>query len=233
MEHPTEAGEIALYSSPISDCSARLRIALTLKDIPYQAIDVSLKTGQNLEAEYSALNPAKTVPTLVVSSKRHGSITLTQSIAALEYLDEAFPNSVQLLPTLSNPAARATVRSLVGIIATDIHPLTTHRVGSAILARFPCPQTVLASQTGNRDWDLHWINRGLELYEKMASQTAGRYSFESEITQADVCLLPELWTAERIGVDLKRFPTIFRVFQELSAIPKIASVRSDPASELK
>jgi maleylacetoacetate isomerase len=49
--------------------------------------------------------------------------------------------------------------------------------------------------------------------------TAGKYSFGSQVTRVDVCLLPELWTAERIGIDLKKFPTIYKVYEALRVIP--------------
>jgi maleylacetoacetate isomerase len=80
MEQPEDINEITLYSSPISDCSARLRIALAIKKISHQVLDVIMKKVQNTEAEYSSLNPANTIPTLVI---RYGSVVLTQSLAAL------------------------------------------------------------------------------------------------------------------------------------------------------
>ncbi|OQV05694.1 Glutathione S-transferase, domain-containing protein [Cladophialophora immunda] len=140
------AHTITLYSSTISDCSARLRIGLHLKRLPYTLVDVNISRNEQLDPKYVDINEALTVPTLVIDYKTIGlddneeRVVLTQSIAALEYLDEAFPGTHSILPPVSEPLARAKVRTLVGIIATDFHPLTTHRVGKTIQHNFPCAQ---------------------------------------------------------------------------------------------
>jgi hypothetical protein len=51
-------------------------------------------------------------------------------------------------------------------VATDIHPLTTHRVGREIVAKIPCPESKLAEANGNSDWGKYWIGRRLAAYEE-------------------------------------------------------------------
>jgi maleylacetoacetate isomerase len=194
-----------------------------LKGLSYELIERSHSISAG-NAVGQDLNPAQTVPTLVIHGDTDGGkpVTLTQSIAALEYLDEAFPDSVQLLPGLDDVKGRAEVRRLVNVVATDIHPLTTVRVSRAIRDIFPCDSQVEATQPGNRAWELHWMRKGLAVYEELLKQTAGWYSVGDKITMADVCLMPELWTASKFGLDVSDYPTVHRIFQRLSAVEAFA-----------
>lgn len=201
--------QVILYSKYDSDCSARLRIALQLKGIHYDYVSVDTPA-------YVTMNPSRTTPTLVINEPRSGEeadqrIIIWQSIAALEYLEDAYPTCRSLLPPSSDPVGRATVRCLLHIIASDIHPLTTARVSRQIQAQFPCPAAETAAATANREWDAFWIRRGFDTYERVAKETAGRYSVGDNVTLADVCLLPSVWTAERIGIRLDEFRCIKRI----------------------
>ncbi|KAH8893641.1 maleylacetoacetate isomerase [Thozetella sp. PMI_491] len=223
MATSSNIDRLALYSSPVSDCSARLRIAMNLKEISYQTISINLREIQSANPEYSSINPAETVPTLIISKANDPThqkeIAISQSLAALEYLEEAFPDARRLLP--HDADARAKVRSLIGIVATDIHPLTTPRVGKEIRTRVPNPGPSVAKSTVKLGWDVYWISRGLSTYEKFAVETAGEYSFGDDVSLADVCLLPQLWTAQKFGVDLAQFPTISRIYGALMIIPEV------------
>lgn len=74
---------------------------------------------------YLSINPCASLPTLIITTPSGHSTTITQSIAALEYLEDAYP---QLQPRLSpvDIEARARVRELVSIIACDIQPVNKH-----------------------------------------------------------------------------------------------------------
>ena len=221
MAEPSDTPSLTLYSSPISDCAARVRIALNLKHLPYKIININLRKTQNHDAEYSNISASRTIPSLVIDDR----IVLNQSLAAVEYLDEMFTDP-RLLP--SNPVTRAKVRSLANIIAMDTHPLTTHRVGRAHRQLFSG-----AAVDKHADWGLYWITQGLETFERAIADTAGEYCVGSIVTLADICQVPELWTAERLGVDLSRYPTIARLYENLSQVDEIRNARQDPTSELE
>lgn len=214
---------ITLYSGAPSDCSSRLRIALNLKGIPYELITL---TGAFSPQTPSSLNPGRTVPTVSFRNPADGkgSLTLTQSVAALEYLEEAYPDSTPLLP--KDARRRAQARTLLNVIATDIHPLTTHRVRDTVLEMFPSEGATEAKAAKSREWDYHWIQRGIAIYEKIAEQTAGKYSVGDEVTMADVCLVPELWTALARGLRLEDFPITARVFGQLMELDEFARERT-------
>lgn len=198
--------KITLYTYFRSSCAARLRIALNLKSLTYTPVHVNLLKGEQLNASYLEINPSGTVPALVVEYPSQKPVTITQSLAALEYLDEipagaAYP----LLPPMSDLAGRATVRALSDIIVSHVQPVTNLSIQKKIGA-------LGADRTA---WAKALTEDRLQGYESIAAKTAGAYSVGDRITMADVCLVPAAWGAERLGVDLKMFPTIHKVVERL------------------
>ena len=188
------ADNITLYTYFRSSCSARVRIALHLKGLAFTPVYVNLLKGEQSSAEHKEINPSGTVPALVIKRDSAKPVTITQSLAALEYLDEAFPNTLSLLP--SDPVTRATVRSLASIIACDVQPVTNLK----ILKR------VAPLGADREGWSRDLIEDGLRAYEAIVAKSAGKFSVGDTISLADVCLIPAAWGAERVGVDLKAFP---------------------------
>jgi maleylacetoacetate isomerase len=116
-----------LYTYFCSSCSARLRIAFALNSIPARHNCVNIITGENNGPEYATLNPSRSVPTLgVTEAEAEGSsvVSITQSLGALEYLDEAYLETYQLLPPMEQVGLRAVIRTLCHIIASDTQPAT-------------------------------------------------------------------------------------------------------------
>lgn len=201
---------VTLYTYFRSSCSARLRIALHLKNIPFTPVFVNLLRDEQSTPTHLTINPSGTVPALVInrstSTSNPATITITQSLAALEYLDEAFPNNgPNLLP--SDSETRALVRTLSQIIACDIQPVTNLRILKRV-APLGADRAV---------WSKDLIEDGLRAYEAILSDSgcAGRFSVGDEITMADVCLVPAAWGAERVGVDLSAFPVVQGIVKRL------------------
>ncbi|OJI82662.1 hypothetical protein ABZX51_005703 [Aspergillus tubingensis] len=206
---------ITLHTYFRSSCSARLRIALNLKSIPYTSIPINLLKNEHHSNQNTSLNPSASVPTLIIENPEHTNdgktIIIPQSLAALEYLEETHPTAHPLLPPTSDPTARATVRTLANIIACDVQPVTNMR----ILKR------VAPLGVDRETWSKELVEDGFRAYEAIAEKTAGTYSVGDEITLADVCLLPAVWGAERVGVDLGNFPVIKRVRERLEEVEAV------------
>lgn len=196
------APEYELYTYFRSSCSARVRIAAQWKgiDLKYNFIHL-LKNEQQGDAYVDNLNPGKTVPTLVI---RDGANTqlIRQSVAILEYFEEAHPQLPRLLP--NNPAQRAQVRDLVNVVACDIQPVTNLK----ILVK------VKPLGVNGEQWQVEFMTAGLQTYEKIVQSTAGKYSVGDEVTLADVVLVPAVDNAIRYGVDLGKIPVVMRIYQE-------------------
>src|SRR5262245_9585592 len=113
-----------LYNFHASSTSYRTRIVLNLKGLDYEYIPIRLDKGEHLGEPYGKINPMRGVPTLEVDGVR-----LYQSSAIIEYLEEKFPNP-PLLP--KDAASRAYVRSLAGIVGSDMHPVNNLRIRNFI-----------------------------------------------------------------------------------------------------
>ncbi|UKZ95885.1 uncharacterized protein TrAFT101_010697 [Trichoderma asperellum] len=207
MSDPT----YTIYSYFRSSCSARLRMVLNLKGIEYDMQTVNLLKGEHLSSEHKARNPNLTVPLLLRTTSDGNVFKVGQSLAAIEYLDETLPQSYQLLPPISDPEGRAVTRTLAGIVACDLQPVTNMRIMKRIRGLGGSPE----------QWNKEIMTEVLEAYEMTAKDTAGQYSVGDNITLADVCLLPAVWNAQRYGVDLDAFPIITKISENLSKHPAI------------
>ena len=184
-----------LFSYFRSSAAYRVRIALNLKNIPYEMVPIHLTKdgGHQRSADYRALNPAMRVPLLALDNGDR----LTQSMAIIEYLDETHPQP-PLLP--SDPVQRAKVRSVAQMVACDIHPLNN-------LMALQYLKRVLKQEQPEIDaWYHHWVIDGFNAIE--AAIDPAPYACGEKITLADLCLVPQVFNARRLKVPLDRFPKI-------------------------
>ncbi|EAN8120805.1 maleylacetoacetate isomerase [Salmonella enterica] len=189
-----------------STSSYRVRIALALKGLDYQALPVNLLKGEQRGAGYLALNPQGRVPAL----RTDGGELLVQSPAIIEYLEEAYPQ-VPLLPTAAE--ARAKVRGVAAIIGCDVHPL--HNV--SVLNQL---RQLGHDETQVNQWIAHWVGQGLAAVEQLIGDEG--FCFGDQPGLADVYLIPQLYAAERFNVDLAGYPRICRVKALAEAHPAFA-----------
>ncbi|HEX9443607.1 MAG TPA: maleylacetoacetate isomerase [Candidatus Binatia bacterium] len=200
-----------LYTFFRSSASYRVRIALNLKGLEYEAAPVHLRRGggEHLSAVYRKINPQALLPAL-----EDGGRILTQSLAIIEYLEERHPEP-PLLP--KEPADRAAVRAMALALACEVHPIQNLRVLNYLKSDFQ------QSDEGANRWARHWIGLGLGALEEMArAARRGRFSFGAAPTLADVCLVPQLANARRFGCDLAAYPTLLSIEAACAALPAFA-----------
>jgi maleylpyruvate isomerase len=205
---------VKLYTYFRSSAAYRARIALNLKGVAYEMVSVHLTRGggQQHGAEFRAVNPQGRVPALALDSGE----TLIQSLAIIEYLEEAFPTP-PLLP--SDPVARAHVRALAQVIACDIHPLNNTS------PLFYLKNTLKHDQDTINAWYAHWVTVGFEAVE--ALMRPGPYAFGDKVTLADVCLVPQVANARRFNVPLDKFPNIVAADAACLKLPAFDKARPD------
>lgn len=200
--------ELTLYSYWRSSAAYRVRIALNLKQLPYDLHPVHLvrEGGEQHAEDYHRLNPQELVPTLV-----HGQRVLRQSLAIVEYLDETWPE-IPLLPP--GPRERAQVRALAQVVACEIHPIGNLRVLQYLGNEYHMPQVE------REQWSRHWIEVGFKALEAMLVEDLSRGQFCSGDTPglADLCLVPQVYNARRWGVDLQAYPTIAAIHAACEAL---------------
>ena len=196
-----------LYGYFRSSAAYRVRIALNLKGLDPERAYIHLRRKEQNAPEYVRMNPFALVPTL-----EHDGHYLTQSLAIIEYLEE-----IQPLPPLLPQSSidRAYVRSLALSIACDIHPLNNLRVLNYLIER-------LRVEPAAKDaWYAHWIKLGLTAFEAVVScdSRVGTYCFGDTPGLADLCLVPQVYSAERMKCDLTDYPTVRRLAANARKLP--------------
>lgn len=196
-----------LYDYWRSSAAYRVRIALNLKNLPYDSIPIHLGNDEQREPAYRAINPQGFVPLLV-----DGDVSLTQSLAIIEYLDE-----IRLDPPFmpKNPAERARVRAIALVVACDIHPLNNKRILDYLRAPLGHDKAAVDA------WYKHWVDEGLQTLEKMLAKSSqtGKFCHGEQISLADICLVPQVANAIRFACPLQDYPTVRRIYAECLALP--------------
>ncbi|MES2016486.1 MAG: maleylacetoacetate isomerase [Pseudomonadota bacterium] len=208
-----------LYDYFRSSASYRVRIGLKLKGLDYESVPIHLLKdgGVQLQSDYRAVNPSALVPALV----DNGAI-ITQSLAILEYLDEAH----LMAPLMPRDAlGRARVRALALTVACDIHPLNNLRV-----LRYLVKEAGLTEEAKNA-WVVHWLEQGLAALEAhlAGSGDTGRFCHGDAPTIADCVLVPQVFNAVRFNLDMAKYPTIARIDAACRELP--AFIAAHPSQQ--
>ena len=201
---------ITLYDYWRSSAAYRVRIALNLLGLGYEAVPVDLTSGAQGLADNLARNPQGLVPTLQIDGE-----SLTQSLAIVEYLDEV--RDAGFLP--KDALGRARVRALSYAVAMDIHPICNLRVARHAVGQSGGGITM-------ESWMGHFITLGLTGLEGMLTGTS-TYCHGDTVTMADICLVPQVYNARRWGVDLAVFPKIAAISARLEALAPFAAAHPD------
>ena len=201
---------IVLYDFWRSSASYRVRIALNLKQLDYQSEVVDLAAGEKLFSH----NPQGYVPALIMKGK-----TLTQSLSIIEYLDELYPAP----PLLGDSAeARQCIRALAHVVAMDIHPVCNLNVvnyASGLAA---------SSDPVKGDWMKHFIGKGMTALEHLINDSgSGPFCFGEYPTLADICLMPQIYNADRWGFDISPLKRISEIGRRCAKIEAFQNAHPD------
>lgn len=200
---------IQLYGFWRSNAAFRVRVALALKEMPFDEIDIDLLSGQHFDPRYAELNAEHVVPTLVHEGER-----FAQSLAIIEYLDDIQP-APRLLP--EDPRERARARALAMIVTADVHPLTVPRVRKHLAETFGAAPAAIES------WCRHWTAQGLASYERILSRRpAAPFALGAEVSIADICVASQVALADVYGMDLSAYPEVTQLGKRCFEIPAFA-----------
>jgi len=195
-----------LYGYWRSTAAYRVRIALNLLELSYESISVHLVKdgGEQHHQDYMTLNPSQLVPTLV-----DGEVTLSQSMAIIEYLDQRYGES-KLLP--NDCVLRAHVRAMAQDIACDIHPLNNLRVVKHL------GEVALFNDQDKAQWMAHWMISGFNGIEQRLGQHQHDFCFGDSPSMADICLVAQVYNARRFNVPLEAFERIRQIEKNCLAL---------------
>lgn len=197
---------LELYTYYRSVSAHRVRIALNYKGIPYRSVYIDEDNDEQSSDAYLARNPQGLVPALVVDD----GLTITQSAAILEYIEEAYPERPLLPRDITD---RARVRSFAQVLIADTNPTNILRV-----YRYMRDQMQL-DYDARRRWYEHWAHKGMQAVESLLTSDLqpGRYCHGDMVTLADVCLVPQMANAEANGLDLSAYPLARQVYRSCGA----------------
>ena len=205
------APRFELYAFWRTSATYRVRVALNIKGLLAQEHLVNLDAGEQRSPAYLRLNPLGGIPALLEA----GHAPITQSTAILEFLEELQPTPALLPPDLHG---RARVRSLVGMLASDTHPLITPRV-----------KKYLTSQAGFdeaawRAWQTQWFGTGLAAMEQRLSSEAatGLFCHGDTVTMADICLASVVNVMAIFKIAVPDIPTIEQIVARCEALKAFA-----------
>ena len=195
-----------------SSSAYRCRIAFNLKGLnpDFQSVHLRKDGGQQKSEAYRKLNPQALVPALEVDGN-----VLTQSLSIIEWLEETYP-APALLP--ADKQLRAKVRAFSQVIACDIHPLQNLRVLDYLKVEFG------QDQAGLDRWCQRWIGDGLAACEALLEreEQRGDFCFGDSPSLADICLIPQIFSAGRFHVDTAAYPRLISIYDACSTLPAFA-----------
>lgn len=203
---------VVLHDYWRSSASYRVRIALGLASIAWTTAPVDLVAGEQRATPHLQRNPQGLVPVLEIDG-----LVLTQSLAIVEYLDET--RHLGLLPR--DAAGRARARALAYAIAMEVAPVCNLSVRAHAAE-------ISGGKVSADDWQRRFIGAGLTAFEQMLDVSAAtRFCHGDTPGLADLCLMPQLYNAARVGIDAAAFPLVTEIAGRLSAVPAFAAAHPD------
>ena len=231
-----QPSKLILHNRAVSNCCARVRIAASLKNIPLKLVETSPKRIGR-DPIYRELNPSLAVPILEAHYENGEPLIMTQTLSMLEFLEETYPRETRLIPPVSDMAVRSKVMDLALLVACDLQPSLNHRVitileglSSNETLRGPPRRGVSFTRKDEatqkhmsevrRAYTTPVLKFAMHAYERIAKQSAGKFSVGDNVSIADICLVPIIQTMNNIRKSRveKEYPTISRIMEACEEI---------------
>jgi maleylacetoacetate isomerase len=201
---------IQIYGFWRSIASFRVRVALKLKGLSFEEIPVDILSGEQFKPDYEAVNAERVVPTFI-----HDGLSVFQSLAIIEYIEDIQPEPSLLL---HDPGERAYARSLALVTAADAHPLVVPRVRNHLAKAFGADAHAI------ENWGKHWTNEGLATYERLLTRRApAPFALGAQPGLADICIAGQVVGAHFLKLELDAFPTVARLTERCFTLPAFAT----------
>ena len=201
---------IQIYGFWRSIATFRVRVALRLKDLPFEETSIDILSGEQFMPGYAAVNAERVVPTFI-----HDGHSVFQSLAIIEYIEEIRPEP-RLIPL--NPMERAYARSLALMTVADAHPLVVPRVRNHLAKAFGADAHAI------EQWGTHWTTEGLATYERLLARRApAPFALGVEPGLADICIAGQVVGAHFLKLDLASFPIVAKLAERCFALPAFAT----------
>ncbi len=205
------AQPIRLYTTLLSGHGHRVKLFLTLLDLPFEVVELDMKAGDNRKPAYLALNPLGQVPTI-----QDGDLTLFDSNAILVYLAKRYGDA-SWLP--EDPLGAATVQRWLSLAAGQI-------------AYGPCAARLVTVFGAPLDHESA-KKIAVKLFNVLESELADKaFAAGNQVTIADIAAHTYIAHAPEGGVSLEPYPNIRAWLRRVEALPRFVAMPSTKAGLL-
>ena len=231
-----------LYHTGRSNCSARARLLILEKHLPWVSHHIDLYTRENISADYFGINPKGVVPTLV-----HDGVVVVESNDILVYLEEKFPE-----PSFTPKAAKDRDAMSVWLKRSgDIHipgikTFAYAKVNAALVVK--TPEEVELYRKLQKDPDLLAFHAKHDLPGSSFSEqdvdaaaallTRALEDMEHAIEKdgwlagdayslADISWVPSYTTLSRAGFPLENYPQVVEWYERILEREAVKRALSD------
>ncbi|MBI5719953.1 MAG: glutathione S-transferase [Burkholderiales bacterium] len=198
---------IRLYGNPISGHVHRVRLFLTLLDLPFEEIEIDFASGEHKRPEFVAISPFGQLPVI-----EDGAVTLADSNAILVYLALTYDTSRRWLP--ADVRTQAEVQRWFSVAAG---PLAYGAASARVTALFKRPDNPQARQTAAAVFEV--MERHLAAREWLATPQA---------TIADLSMYTYTAHAPEGGVALEPWPHLQAWLRRVEALPGFVGMVRSP-----
>lgn len=196
-----------------SSTSYRLRIALNLKQLDYDVVPVNLLASEQRGDAFRLRNPFAGVPMLEANGRDRA-----QSMAIMEWLDEAYPANPLLPVSIED---RFTARELAYGIATELHaPLNL-----PVLKYLKDP--LGHSQDEIDNWYRHWLAKTLRPVETVLGQIGTGEFLLTRPGLFECVLIPQMYNARRFEFDFADYPHMVQIETACLDLPAFSKAHPD------
>jgi glutathione S-transferase len=200
--------EIVLYRNALSGHAHRAELFLSLLELPFRAVDVDLRGGEQKKPEFLRKNPFGQVPVI-----EDGEVTLADSNAILVYLAGRYDPSGRWYPR--DPLAAARVQQWLSVAAGQLSsgPATARAIK---VFGFPLDYARAAAITS-------------QLLPVLEQTLAARDFLAGAVpTIADVAIYTYTAHAPEGGVSLEPFASVRAWLARVEALPGFVPMRRSP-----
>lgn len=205
------AQPIRLYTTLLSGHGHRVKLFLTLLDLPFEVVELDMQAGDNRKPDYLALNPFGQVPTI-----QDGDITLFDSNAILVYLAKRYGDA-SWLP--EDPLGAAAVQRWLSLAAGQI-------------AYGPCTARLVTVFGAPHDHESA-KKLAVKLFDVLDRELADKpFAAGKQVTIADIAAHTYIAHAPEGGVSLGPYPNIRAWLRRVEALPRFVAMPSTKAGLL-
>jgi len=109
------------------------------------------------------------------------------------------------------------------IINSGIQPLQN------LIVTVQLVEQLKAIDDQKKQWIQYWITKSYKSLNALVEKHGVQYSFRDQITLADCCLAPQMFSSARFGVDLNPFPKLVTINELL--MTQEAFVKASPSEQ--